>query len=292
MIRTPELPQTNEALANIRANSGLPVGRHSSDNITPSNSGSPIFERPYDPKEHSSFLPNPLSVQETFTDRQHVTYRRQLSPVLMDVIVDLDPQERNGLDWITRAKDMAAITLARALANSRLGIGDHMAVKIFGDVERVPKDWLKNIHPEFIDKSDPKDYTDYGLRYLDDYRPAFIIGAWNRDPSTIIPKHNRNIVAVKVSHQFDVKLPDRIGIFATGDFNHPYIDTGNRRQLQAWNEALDIQRQQLTSRLGQAGLSLAEVVYGGPAIDPVYGFSVEVADKSIATATRKTFSLD
>ncbi len=282
MGRIPDLPNTAEVLSHIRANSVLPFGGHAGHEVVPSAYGRNEYERRYDPREHRYVLPNPLSAREAYLNEPQVTYKRQLSPIFMDIILLLDHEDRNQLDWITASKDATAFKIAEALVNLQSGIGDHFQLKVIGDVDRWPKDWLVSMRPELIA---PKKYS---KNYINIERPSFIIGSMNHGiPAT---KVSEGAVGIKIDHQFDRKLVPGIGLYATGHPEYPYVDTNNRRQVEAWNAKLAFWHQERVSRIGGMGLALAEVLYGGRNIDSKYGFNVQSADRSIAVATKSALN--
>ncbi len=287
MNKYPKLPKTEKALQDLWVSSNRMLGSHRSSNVELANAGRPIGEVLYDPVKHRRLKPNPFSVQEELTDEEHVLLRKPNRPSDIDVVVHIDPEDKEGLDWVTQAKDDTVLILSGALNNLFTGLRDRMSIYLVGDVARIKDKYLYNgADYVFYETDDNSEASDFIVDTCKNDRLTYVISSYNR-LSFEDQSHFSSSVGIKVNHILERRLPTSKAKFATGDPDNPVIDASDKKQLKGWNEDLEMRHQALVDRLGSCGLVVAQVVFEGKNIDPLYGFNVPNADREIALATQR-----
>jgi len=287
MNKYPKLPETEKALQDLWASSNRMLGSHRSSNAELAKAGRPIGEVLYDPVKHGRLTPNPFSVQEELTDEEHVLVRKPKRPLDIAVVVHIDPEDKEGLDWVTQAKDDTMLILSGALNNLFTGLRDRMSTYLVGDVDRIKDNYLySGADYTFYQTVNNSEVSDFVVDTCKNNRPTYVISSYKRlsfeDQSNL-----SGSVGILVNHTLERRLPTCKARFATGDPDNPVIDASDKKQLEGWNVVLDDRHQALVDKLGSCGLFVAQVVFEGKSIDPLYGFDVPKADREIALATQR-----
>lgn len=290
-----KLPETEQAIRESWVVSGRSFGSHSTSREELSRTGQQITEIPYDDRKHHHLRPNPLSIREAYTGERHIPVRRPRKPMDIDFVIHVDSKDSRGAEWITRAKDSTAKTIAQSFMDMSTGFGDRLFTHLVGDVGRFDSSIFDPSLHESFETSDNIEATKAiaeisndgsGLTYVMSSFSGLSLDQLDSYGKTSL----RDTVGIKINHLYELELQPDGAIWATGESSNPYIYTKDLQQLAGWNEIKADRQKHLFSRLGNLGMSVAQVVFEGRRIDPNFGFNTTEADIAIAEATKKVAS--
>ncbi|MES2971069.1 MAG: hypothetical protein V4702_01980 [Patescibacteria group bacterium] len=269
----PALPETQQALSDLPANSLLGGGEHMLNDIRTGTEGRYVGSIPYDPRDHFPHDIDPLSPTGIALGEDYVRQVRPTRPLTFSLAIDQTARAENPV--LTAAKKSLAESLADSL-DLTVSPGDRVFSYVVRSDNKPSDDWRY----ETVQAEDSEAFT------------STLLGLANRGLTIVISDFRRvnfahpeldlsGIVAVKTNHKLERNLPAGIGVVSLGGYNS--VNTNKKRELLRANKLLHNSHEDIVAGLNNAGAGVASVV-----IDPKHpdGFNLRATDQAIATAIR------
>lgn len=275
------LIETETAIADLSANRQVLSGSHHGLEPAVGVRGMLIGEVEFNPAKHPPSAISPFSIMEQVTGAQYVRQVIPRSSLNVNIVVHNDPAQRDDPEWMTKAKLQLASTF-RDVFTEVLPVSDRVHTYIIGD--RASE--FTEHETEYLDNTDDPAVTAHTVAEICQDGLAVVLSTFKNLPLDQVKNANYDsTVAVKTNHLFEVELQPGPAKWRTGDKQFPEVNSKKPKQLAAWNDILRQRDAALKTRLGEAGLAVAQVVFD-PRHRP-YGFDLAKTDHSMAEALRE-----
>ena len=278
----PKFIQTESALAELPSNLFDSRGRHNSFDIKTGVSGVKIGESEYDPTKHTPLDIDPMSTMSMITGMPYVRQVIPNRPIEANVI--LHNSKAGSRSDIFEIKSKLASTLIGEISRAMPAIRDRVNCYVIGDdlelsqeLLRLGANAIKGTEDPVVAATKTADLCMNGL--------AFILSDFERLPLEEVDHVFSRTVGIKVNHKYDINIDDLRGRKAV-------LGVGGSREIRLWkdkdvdsfNEGLEVHDEAIVERLKRIGISVARVISDQNEIN---GFSVKGADSQIARAINR-----
>ena len=278
----PKFSQTESALADLPSNLFDSRGRHTSFEVKTGASGIKIGELEYDPNKHTPIDIDPMSTMSMITGMPYVRQVIPNRPIEANVI--LHNSKAGSRSDIFEIKSKLASTLIGEISRAMPAIRDRVNCYVIGDdlelsqeLLRLGANAIKGTEDPVVAATKTADLCMNGL--------AFILSDFERLPLEDVDHVFSRTVGIKVNHKYDINIDDLRGRKAV-------LGVGGSREIRLWkdrdvdsfNEGLEVHDEAIVERLKRIGISVARVISDQNEIN---GFSIKGADSQIARAINR-----
>ena len=284
--------ETAKALANCRANIQKGFGHHLSPEVHEGGGGLPIGEVRYRPGGHSVADIKHTAIGSLAIDRDlfYVPLNIPERPMRMNVIVNESDGATTRMEWL-KPMDLFRQRLVSGIVkalHSAKQPQDLVSVYVLGK-SVDPKAY--GMYAALREDLDPKTAAKEAAKICSNGL-NFIISNFEQFPLNDVDQQFKNTVGIKVNYPLELQYVENTGTFATGGLNDVSTDTKigfvpipmRKRLFDANNENLRQRHQGIVKSLGEAGLSVVEIVYD---TSSPTGMDAFAADKAIARAVNE-----
>lgn len=267
-------PETSAALRELGATTTYGLGAHLHPAVSVGVPGLTLGDIQFNPAKHDFLDVNHFSLLGEATGELHVTEVLPDRPLNVNVVTDL------GSIWdarvITRRKQEAARAIAAGIATALPSLTDRTTMYAVGQSPTHP---AHSSETKLVSLDVVEGGRAESVASLAPEGPLIVLSDFIHMP---LEEHvsgdvSRNVLAVKVNHPFERRIPANIGVLA---LNRGYdLDTSNKRKLARANSRLDDRHLGVMARLQDAGISVVDVI-----LDPKLpeGFDQGYVDNRLA----------
>jgi hypothetical protein len=275
------LPQTGQALRELRADASKGFGMHYGDEHAVGTAGFVVGEVPFDPSRHLASDIDPMSMGEWTMGMPQVTQVMPYRPINMNIVLHRDPTEQNlphYLQPIRAHKNELARGLQTAIDESKQRT-DKANTYLVGDTTDAFELGF-DVHPVRGTESPEKAAEAIAGLCLNGL--TIVISDFNNLPLKRGNKTNfARTIGVKANHGLELKIPANVGRLSVGGLHE--VDTNKPKKLAEANTRLAAHHAGVCRNLGGLGIAVAQVAYDN---QQNAGFNAREADRQIATAVR------
>lgn len=265
------LPETAHALDSLAANGHFGVGEHRAHMIQAGVPGLQLGYEAFDPRRHQTHQIDVLAPFTDFLGEEQVQLVRPERPLLINVITDYSSVNQHPV--LSETKSRLAEDLGDSIAEALPGMNDR--VRFFAVGDGVPRDLGNEVEIIEIDDTEvlTKEIDAIAMDGL-----TFVVGSFNR-LKLAESRRGGEVVAVKVNHPLDRRIPANIGIVGIQGLGE--VNTRKSKSLGLINDRLELRHQGIVRELEDNGVVVASVV---AALQNPSEYDIQAADAEIASA--------
>lgn len=272
------LAQTSEALDEVMANRSMGFGEHCASNLETGIPGLDVGYRQFDPTRDQVGQIDLMSPMAECLGDYQVKLVIPNYPLHISVVTDYTSAVQHPS--FDRTKTVLAEDIGQAIEGALPGMTDRVEYFAVGDA--VP-DGL-GIDVETI-RTDDSGATAEAIKQIVFDGLTFVISSFSNLDFTRDQVQDA-LVAVKVNHPLERRIPDGLRrTIVLGGLTE--LNPRKKKDLQAYNLALQQQHQEVVARLEAAGAGVASIVASR---DP-HGYDLDAADTEISNAIRTVSNL-
>lgn len=268
-------PETSAALRELGATTTYGIGVHTHPTIAVGVPGLTLGDVQFNPAKHDFLDVNHFSLMGEATGDLHVTEVLPNRPLNLNIVTDL------GSIWdarvVTRRKAQAARDIGEGILAAMPSLTDRATTYTVGDSPRNP---ARSGETRLVSLDEARESgRAESVAALAPEGPLVVFSDFIHLPleEHVTEDVARNVLAVKINHPFERKIPANIGVLA---LNAGYdLDTSKKRQLARANARLDDRHAGVMARLENAGITVVDII-----LDPKQpgGFDQHYADVRVA----------
>jgi hypothetical protein len=275
----PLLEQTQNALTEYSGNRQRGFGVHLGRQPKTNRPGINLGEIPFDGSKHSFGDINPFSIAEIATGIPHV--QQTLPREAMTIAIIEDRSVGRDDPVINLQKHRFGHKLAESITDSKPGMTDTVAHYL---IDYRSSDAMSKLGYD----TDPI-YADQDLEAIAEtianiclHSLTFIISDFKRLRLDLQSKYKfeHNAIAIKANHPAERSLPTGNAYLYVGE-KAGDLPLKNKKKVDQRNESSQSRHNAIVSKLGNTGLTVAEVIFIPKAS---YGFNLNEVDYSLASA--------
>jgi hypothetical protein len=268
----PHFQATSEAIAEWQANVPYGIGDHLERNISTSIGNVVLGEVQFDPHIHDPSDIDHMSMMGIATGELYVPEVLPQKPLNMNVIIDATTREDHPS--LIKVKRDIAHQIYSAIDDATIGMSDRVFAT---ELTSRPQ---KSSNPDFeivVARNNKALQKFLGMTAINQL--AIVISDFkNFDRRHSSEAGKSPMVAVKVNHPAERRIPYDVGILSLGGYEE--INTNKHRRVDAKNAELEAQHREIVEELEAIGAEVAEVI-----TKPFSATGYEVAEVDAAIAT-------
>jgi hypothetical protein len=278
------LRDTQDALAEIVANSSMNSGSHASSLTRIGGEGSTVGEVAFDFSMHEVSDVDPFSMMNKITGLPYVAEKMPERPLDINIVLHSDPEEADyNPEWITDCKRFLGKLIRTSVEVSLPGSADSIHSFVIGqkDEDLIDRD------NHYIEKTEDPIFAAATVAQLCQQGLTLVVSTFNGLPLDKIDKASirKNAVGIKANHLFEIELQKDVGQWATGDPKEPFINSARQKPLAKFNKRQAENNARIVASMNAAGVAMAQVVFDRR--EQPYSFDARSADRSIARAIKR-----
>ncbi len=273
------LRATSAAIGRLPANMGLLPGVHNGSELKVGATGTMIADVPLEEHMLSPLLENPLSAMGIATGKAHGTLAKTQRPLLVNVVVHINPADREMPEWLEPLKDEKVnlgLDLLSAIHRARR-LMDHSGMHVLGNNSDISK---LGRGVEVVEGTKDLAAAKETVQKIGNFGITLVVGDHLDD---LLPDEPKSpYVAVKVNHPLEVQVPlikDRKIIWPVKGSSRG-VRLWVPKEVDAYNAELDEIHGAINKRFEDRGVPVAQVLTS----DKMTPLAI---DKSIANAVNE-----